>query len=195
MEGNGSAVMSNAGRVRSMNPKKFGLWIFMITVVMIFASLTSAYIVKKAEGDWLLIEFPQLFKLTSLLILLSSVSMHFAYIAAKRNSIRNIRIGLGITAVLAIAFSVGQYFSWGELVDQGVFFVGNPAGSFIYVFTGLHVAHLLGGLIFLLIVVKRAFAYRVHSKSMLSIEMCTTYWHFLGGLWLYLYLFLLANNS
>ena len=186
--------MSNAGRVRSMNPKKFALWIFMITVVMIFASLTSAYIVKKAEGDWLLIEFPQLFKLTSVLIVLSSISMHFAYIAAKRNNLFNIRLGLGITGVLAIAFTVGQYMSWGELVAQGVYFVGNPAGSFIYVFTGLHVAHLAGGLIFLLVVVRRSFAYRVHSKSLLSIELCTTYWHFLGGLWLYLYLFLLSNN-
>ena len=189
-----TAVMSNAGRVRSMNPKKFALWIFMITVVMIFASLTSAYIVKKAEGDWLLIEFPQLFKLTSVLIVLSSISMHFAYIAAKRNNLFNIRLGLGITGVLAIAFTVGQYMSWGELVAQGVYFVGNPAGSFIYVFTGLHVAHLAGGLIFLLVVVRRSFAYRVHSKSLLSIELCTTYWHFLGGLWLYLYLFLLSNN-
>ncbi len=189
-----AAVMSNAGRVRSMNPKKFALWIFMITVVMIFASLTSAYIVKKAEGDWLLIEFPQLFKLTSVLIVLSSVSMHFAYIAAKKNNLFNIRLGLAITGVLAIAFTVGQYLSWGELVEQGVYFVGNPAGSFIYVFTGLHVAHLAGGLIFLMVVVRRSFAYRVHSKSLLSIELCTTYWHFLGGLWLYLYLFLLSNN-
>ena len=189
-----AAVMSNAGRVRSMNPKKFALWIFMITVVMIFASLTSAYIVKKAEGDWLLIEFPQLFKFTSVLIVLSSVSMHFAYIAAKRNNLFNIRLGLAITGVLAIAFTIGQYLSWGELVEQGVYFVGNPAGSFIYVFTGLHVAHLAGGLIFLMVVVRRSFAYRVHSKSLLSIELCTTYWHFLGGLWLYLYLFLLSNN-
>ncbi len=190
-----SGILTVAGRVRSMNPKKFALWIFMISVLMIFASLTSAYIVKKAEGDWLLIEFPQMFKITSLLIILSSVSMHFAYLSAKRNNIQNIRIGLAITGVLAIAFSLGQYLSWGELVEQGVFFVGNPAGSFIYVFTGLHVAHLLGGLIFLLIVVRRAFAYRVHSKNMLSIELCATYWHFLGGLWLYLYIFLIVNNS
>ena len=182
------------GKVRSVNPKMFGLWIFMVTVVMIFISLSSAYIVKKAEGDWLLIQFPQMFKYTSVLIVLSSLSMHFAYIASKRNNLLNIRLGLGITGLLAIAFTVGQYWSWSELVEQGVFFVGNPAGSFIYVFTGLHVAHLLGGLIFLMIVLRKAFAYQVHSKSMLSIQLCATYWHFLGGLWLYLYLFLILNN-
>ena len=191
---NVNEIAATTVRVRSMNAKKMALWIFLGTVVMIFASLTSAYIVKKSEGDWLIVQFPELFKLTSLFITLSSISMHFAYISSKRNNLFNIRLGLLITAVLAVAFSVGQYMSWSELVEQGVYFVGNPAGSFIYVFTGLHVAHLLGGLVFLLIVLRRAFDYKVHSKSMLGIELCTTYWHFLGGLWLYLYIFLIVNN-
>jgi cytochrome c oxidase subunit III len=181
-------------RVRSMHPKKFAMWLFIISVVMIFASLTSAYIVKKAEGNWSLIEFPSLFKLTSVLIVLSSATIQFAYISAKRNNLLSIRIGLSLTALLAIGFAIGQYFSWGQLVDQGVFFVGNPSGSFIYVFTGLHVAHLFGGLIFLLVVLINSFKYKVHSKNLAQLEMCITYWHFLGGLWLYLYLFLILNN-
>lgn len=181
-------------RVKSMNPKKFAMWLFIISVTMIFASMTSAYVVKKAEGDWLLIDFPSMFNITSVFIILSSVSMQFAYFSAKRNNLLNIRIGLVITAVLAIAFTVGQYLSWGELVEQDVYFVGNPAGSFVYIFTGLHVVHLLGGLVYLTIVLVKAFKYKVHSKSLTQIEMCTTYWHFLGGLWLYLYLFLILNN-
>ncbi len=194
MEKVANVIKQEEGKVRSVNPKLFGLWTFMVTVVMIFISLSSAYIVKKADGDWLLIQFPQMFKVTSVLIVLSSLSMHFAYLASKRNNLLNIRVWLAITGLLAIAFCVGQYWSWGELVDQGVFFVGNPAGSFIYVFTGLHVAHLFGGLIFLIIVLRRSFSYKVHSKSMLSIQLCAVYWHFLGGLWLYLYLFLILNN-
>ncbi len=181
-------------QVRSMHPKKFAMWLFMISVVMIFASLTSAYIVKKAEGNWSLIDFPSLFNVTSLLIVLSSASIQFAYISAKRNNLLNLKIGLAITGLLAIAFTMGQYFSWGQLVEQGVYFVGNPSGSFIYVFTGLHVAHLLGGLIFLTVVLINSFKYKVHSKNLAQIEMCITYWHFLGGLWLYLYLFLILNN-
>lgn len=120
--------------------------------------------------------------------------MHFAYISAKRNNIQNIRIGLAVTGILALAFIVGQVKAWGQLVDGGYHFVGNPASSFIYIFTGLHIVHLIGAVVFLLIVLAKAFKYKVHSKSMVRIEMCTTFWHFLGGLWLYLYLFLIFNN-
>ena len=180
--------------VRSMNPKKFAMWLFIITVTMLFAALTSAYVVKQSEGNWLDFEFPMLFNVTSVIIVISSISLQFSYWAAKKNNLAQIRFGLITTTVLAFAFLVGQYMSWGELVAQDVFFVGNPAGSFIYVFTGLHAAHLIGGIIFLLIVVVNAFKYQVHSKNLNQLEMCVTYWHFLGGLWLYLYLFLILNN-
>ena len=120
--------------------------------------------------------------------------MHFAYLSAKRNNIKSLRIGLIVTAFLAFLFVVGQYMAWGQLVEYGHYFVGSPSSSFIYVFTGLHVAHLLGAIVFLLIVLVKAFNYKVHSRSMTRIEMCTTFWHFLGGLWLYLYLFLTLNN-
>ena len=183
-----------ASNVRSMHPQKFAMWLFLVSVIMVFISLSSAYIVKKAVGEWVYINFPSLFRVTTLLIILSSVSMHFAYLSAKRNNINNIRIGLVITALLAFAFVVGQYFAWGQLVEAGHYFVGNPASSFIYVFTGLHIAHLIGALIFLFIVLGQSFKYKVHSKSLVRIEMCTTFWHFLGGLWLYLYLFLIFNN-
>lgn len=181
-------------RVRSMNPKKFAMWLFIITVTMLFASLSSAYIVKQSEGNWPIFEFPSLFNTTSVIIILSSISLHYSYISAKRDNLLQIRIGLVITTALAIAFLIGQYLSWGELVSQDVFFVGHPAGSFIYVFTGIHAAHLIGGLIFLGVVLYNAFNYKVHSKNMNQLEMCVTYWHFLGGLWLYLYLFLVLNN-
>ncbi len=182
------------GKVRAMNPKKFGLWLFIVSITMIFISLSSAYIVKQSEGNWLIFEFPDLFKTTSVIIVLSSVTMHWSYIAAKRNNLLHIRLGLIATAILAAAFMIGQYMAWDELVAQDVFFVGNPAGSFVYIFTGLHVAHVIGGVIFLAIMLTASFRYKVHSKSLTKIEMCTTYWHFLGGLWLYLYLFLVLNN-
>jgi len=180
--------------VRSMHPQKFAMWLFLVSVVMIFISLSSAYIVKKSIGEWVYIDFPSLFKVTTGLIILSSVTMHLAYLSARKNNIKNIRIWLVATALLAFAFVAGQYMAWGELVNSGHHFVGNPASSFIYVFTGLHIAHLIGAIVFLFIVLGQAFKYKVHSKSMVRIEMCTTFWHFLGGLWLYLYLFLIFNN-
>ena len=180
--------------VRRMHPKKFALWLFLITVVMIFVSLSSAYLVKKGAGNWEYIELPSLFQITTVIILLSSISMHYSYLAAKKDNLFHIRSGAVATGLLAIGFIYGQYLAWTEMVNNGAFFVGNPASSFIYVFTGLHIAHLIGGIVFLTLIIISAFRYQVHSKRLTRIEMCTTYWHFLGGLWLYLYIFLTFNN-
>jgi cytochrome c oxidase subunit 3 len=178
----------------SMHPKKFALWLFLVTVLMIFAALTSAYIVRQAEGNWLEYELPEIFWVTSGIVLLSSVSMQVAYFAAKRDNFIGLRIAMVFTVLLGFAFLVGQWYSWVALVDREVFFVGNPAGSFLYVFTGLHALHLISGVIFLIIVLISTCRYKVHSQALNTLEMATTYWHFLGGLWLYLFLFLLLNH-
>ncbi|MEM8969125.1 MAG: cytochrome c oxidase subunit 3 [Bacteroidota bacterium] len=180
--------------ILSMHPQKFALWLFIVTVVMIFAAFTSAYIVRRSEGNWLDFELPSLFGITSGIILLSSISMHWAYISAKKDRIAQLRIALVSTLVLGIAFLIGQFSAWGALVDIEVFFVGNPAGSFVYVLSGVHGLHIISALIFLVVVLVKAFRYRVHSKQMDTMEMCVTYWHFLDGLWLYLFLFLLLNR-
>lgn len=178
----------------SMHPKKFALWLFIVTVVMIFAAMTSAYIVRQSEGNWLDFEIPQTLWYTSGIIFLSSVTMHWAYVSAKKDNLSNLKLAMTLTFLLGMAFLVGQYESWKELVSMGVYFVGNPAGSFIYVLTGLHGLHLISGVIFLLLVFVNTFRYKVHAKSMVQMEMCATYWHFLDGLWLYLFLFLLLNH-
>ncbi|NVK50691.1 MAG: cytochrome c oxidase subunit 3 [Cyclobacteriaceae bacterium] len=178
----------------SMHPKKFALWLFMVTVVMIFAALTSAYIVRQAEGNWLEYDLPEIFWVTSGIVLLSSVFLHWAYISAKKDNLLQLRIGMTVAVLLGIAFLVGQWYSWVALVDRQVFFVGNPSGSFLYVFTGLHGLHLISGVIFLIIVLISSFRYKVHSQSMDTMEMATSYWHFLGGLWIYLFMFLLLNH-
>jgi len=178
----------------SMHPKKFALWLFMVSVVMLFAAFTSAYIVRQSEGNWLQFGLPQAFWITSGIILLSSFTMHWAYLSAKKDNLETVKLAMGITTTLGIAFLIGQFFSWQALVEQNVYFVGNPAGSFVYVFSGLHGVHLVGGVVFLFIVLFQTYRYKVHAKSLDQIEMCATYWHFLDGLWLYLFLFLLLNN-
>lgn len=188
------AYIEGAEQPIAMHPKKFALWLFIVTVVMIFASLTSAYIVRQSEGNWLEFDLPDIFWYNSAIIILSSVFLHWAYLAAKKDDLAKIRLGMIITTVLGFAFLVGQWYSWSALVDRDVFFVGNPAGSFLYVFTGLHALHLVSGVIFLIIVLISSFRYQVHSKNMDRMEMCVTYWHFLGGLWLYLFMFLLLNH-
>ena len=177
-----------------MHPKKFALWLFMVSVVMLFAALTSAYVVKQSDGVWLDFVLPNLFVHTTWMILLSSVFMQMAYYYAKQDEIKKLRVFLILTVLTGGAFLVGQYVAWGDLVDQGIYFVGNPAGSFLYVLTAMHGLHLVSGLIFIIVVAIAAFRYKVHSKSLVQLEMSTTYWHFLGGLWLYLYLFLTLNH-
>jgi cytochrome c oxidase subunit 3 len=178
----------------SMHPKKFALWLFMVSVVMVFAGLTSAYIVRQAEGNWLEYDLPNIFYYTSGIALLSTITLHWAYFSAKKDNFLNLRIGMILTVILGISFLIGQWYSWVAMVDREVFFVGNPAGSFLYVFTGLHAAHLISGVIFLIIVLISTLRLKVHSKAMDTMEMATTYWHFLGGLWLYLFMFLLLNH-
>ena len=178
----------------SMHPKKFALWLFLVTVVMIFAALTSAYIVRQAEGNWLEYELPEIFWYTSGIVILSSIALQVAYYSAKKDNFVGLRLGMVLTVLLGIGFLIGQWYSWVALVDREVFFVGNPAGSFLYIFTGLHAVHLISGVIFLIIVLISTFRYKVHSQALNTLDMAATYWHFLGGLWLYLFLFLLLNH-
>ncbi|HSJ69529.1 MAG TPA: cytochrome c oxidase subunit 3 [Anditalea sp.] len=178
----------------SMHPKKFALWLFIVSVVMVFAGLTSAYIVRQAEGNWLEFNLPEIFYYSTGIIILSSVTMHWAYISAKSDNMSMLKLAMGVTTLLGLIFLVTQWYSWVALVDRDVYFVGNPSGSFLYVFTGLHALHLISGVIFLIIVLISALNYKVHSQNMARMEMCTTYWHFLGGLWLYLFMFLLLNH-
>ena len=192
---NTAVIFANRNfKLKSVNAKKFALWLFIVSICMLFAGLTSAYIVKKSDGRWLQFDMPDMFLYSTVVLVLSSVAMHWTYLKAKDNSLKAVKIGITATAAIAIAFFYMQYLSWIKLVAQDVFLVGNPSGSFVYIFSGLHLAHLIGGLVFLLVVFLDTMNYKVHSKSMLAIEMCTTYWHFLGGLWIYLYLFLVMNN-
>lgn len=183
-----------ARRPMSMHPMKFATWLFIVSIVMIFAALTSAYVVRKAEGNWLEFNLPDMFYYTSGIILLSSVTMHIAYASIKRDLFDRAKIFITITAILGVIFCYGQFIAWGELVNNNVYFVGNPSGSFVYVFSGLHGVHIVSGIVFLIIVLINIFRSKIHSKNMSLMEMCTTFWHFLDGLWLYLFGFLLLNT-
>jgi cytochrome c oxidase subunit 3 len=187
-------IVEEAKSQMSMHPKKFALWLFIVTVIMIFAALTSAYIVRQADGNWVLFDLPNLFLITTGIILLSSATMHWTYVSVKNNRLESAKVAIVITTILGVAFLIGQYMAWGEMVNQSVYLVGNPSGSFVYVISGLHGVHIVGGLVFLLVVMVSVFRLKIHSKNLLQIEMCATYWHFLDGLWLYLFVFLLLNR-
>jgi cytochrome c oxidase subunit 3 len=181
-------------KTMSMNPKRFLLWMFMVSIVMIFASLTSAYIVRQAEGNWLAYELPQLLWTSTFILIVSSVTAQLAYRAGKMDNLGALKSYLSLTVILGVVFLVTQVYSWGVLVDNDVYFVGNPSGTFLYVIMGVHGLHLVSGIIYLLIMLVRGFRYKVHSKNLLHLGLSVSYWHFLDGLWLYLFIFLLLNH-
>ena len=168
------------------------LWVAMGSMVMLFGGLTSGYIVRKEEVDWLLIDLPVPFYLSTLLICLSSLAMFWATRSAKGGQLSNVKIGLGLTLVLGLGFVGSQFMAWQQLVDAGFYLSGSGvSASFLYVLTGLHLAHLAGGLIAVLVTFLNSLTEQYNAQRMRGIELCSIYWHFLGALWVYLLLFLL----
>jgi cytochrome c oxidase subunit 3 len=187
-------IVEEAKRPLSMNPKKFALWLFMMSVIMLFGAWTSAYLVKRADAGWAEIVLPDIFWINTGIVLLSSVTMIVAYFAAKRDKIKWLKFSLAATMILGISFLVGQYYAYVEMVSLKEHFTGsNVSHSFLWILPAVHGLHIVSGLIFLVVVLIGAFRFRIHSKNMNQLEMCATYWHFLGGLWLYLFVFLLLN--
>jgi len=188
-------IVEEAKKPLAMNPKKFAMWLFIVTVCMLFAAWTSAYIVKRAEAGWAEIVLPNQFYVNSVIIVISSFTMFWAQWSARRDNLEMVKLALSITTALGISFLVGQWIAWQKLVTlQEHFSGGNVSHSFLYVLTGIHGLHIVGGVVFLIIVLISTFKYKVHSRNMTQIELCSTFWHFLGVLWLYLFVFLLLNK-
>lgn len=169
------------------------LWIGIISIIMMFAGLTSAYIVRADNGNWLLFNLPDMFFVSTAVIITSSITMFFALKMAKNNNTKGIVIGLVATFILGLVFSYTQYLGWTELWSKGIVPAGkysNASGSFLYVLTGLHLAHLFGGLISLFVTLINSLRGRYSAGNTLGLELCSIYWHFLDILWVYLFLFL-----
>lgn len=165
----------------------------MGSIVMIFAGLTSAYVISKNRPDWLKdFVLPQAFLWSTIAIVLSSVTFHFAKKAMSRNNRSGTTIMLGLTLALGLLFVFLQFQGFGQVVDAGYFFTGSQSTittSFLYVVVLVHIAHLIGGLISLLIVIYNHYKQKYNSDQMLGIELSAMFWHFLDFLWLYLFLF------
>ncbi len=178
-------------RRNRMHPKKFALLIACASILMMFAAFTSAYIVRQAAGNWLEFRLPDLFYLNTGVILLSSLSLHSSYLAFKRGKTRMYRLFLVGALMLGMAFLVLQYQGWQALTAIGVELTTNPSGSFVYVISGVHAAHILGGIAVLLVAILHAFVlqHRVTPARKLRFELTLIYWHFVDLLWVYLLVF------
>jgi cytochrome c oxidase subunit 3 len=175
-----------------IHPQKFALLVSCASVVMLFAALTSAYVVRQAAGNWLEFPMPVLFLYSTLTLIVSSFTLHFSYNGFLAGNVKLYKYLLLLTFVLGILFIYLQYQGWMALVAMGVELGTNPSGSFLYVLSGLHAAHILGGLAAVFVAILHAFIlpYEVSAKRKLRFEMTQIYWHFVDVLWIYLIVFL-----
>jgi cytochrome c oxidase subunit 3 len=177
---------------KRIHPHKFTMWVAMGSIVMAFAGLTSAYIVKKNQSSWLEFDLPVVFWYSTVVILLSSVTMHLATKAFKAREMGRYRSLMTITAALGVLFIVLQYLGFVNLEANNIALVGpksNSAASFLFVITGLHMLHVLGGVIALLVMFIRAYSSKTKTYSSVPVEVVGTYWHFVDVLWIYLFIF------
>lgn len=191
-----SQIANSIGRPkRGVSPILFALWISMGSMVMLFGSLTSAYVVRHAAGNWLEFRIPDIFFYSTGVILLSSLVLHLSYWGFNNGKAGLYRMALPISLLLGIIFIVLQYQGWLALYNIGVPLDGNPSGSFFYVISGIHAAHVLGGIFALSVATLNAYSltYRPTEKRRKRFQLVVHYWHFVDFLWLYLFLFLLIQ--
>lgn len=220
--------------------KKMLVWIGVVTIAMFFAAFTSAYIVLQADHFWVKDSLPQMFTISTVVLLVSSVTIYMAKRSILAGNEGGLKLWLVVTFFLGLGFLGTQYLGWTELKEDGKFFVGtltnltgeygtdytimmggepvlyhdgnyykpgdinylepindrindtfNISGSFLYLLSGLHIVHLLGGIIWLIVLLVKAFGGKISAQNVLPLDLGSIYWHFLDILWVYLFLFLL----
>jgi cytochrome c oxidase subunit 3 len=177
-----SEAEKNAGAVLAA---RAGIWLGIAAIVMAFAALTSAIIVRQgSDPDWQHVQLPWMVYCNTVVILLSSLTLEMARRKPGEAPESGLR-WLQATLSLGMLFVMGQVFAWWELARRGVFLASNPSSSFFYVLTGIHGLHLLGGIVALAYVVARLGG-KERTVSGSLFEAVTIYWHFMGGLWVYL---------
>lgn len=179
----------NQAKRKSAKPM---LWVSMISMTMMFAGLTSAYVVSRKRDDWVSFDLPASFYTSTILIVLSSIT----FILAKRfikNDNRNFTtIALLATFILGIGFIYFQLQGFNELMNSGLFFTGEQStvkSSFVFGITGAHIAHIIAGLVVLLTVLINHLRSKYNSSDNLGLQLGAIFWHFVDILWIYLFLF------
>jgi cytochrome c oxidase subunit 3 len=174
---------------------RLGMYVALAGVVMLFTALTSAYIVRAASSnDWHPIAMPSILWLSTLVIVTSSFVLETARRAVKQQRDGVYGRWLIITTVLGITFLASQLMAWRQLARHGIYLSSNPHSSFFYLLTAAHGVHLLGGILALGYLLLRTRKTRVgvaaESKRVGAVDAVSIYWHFMDGLWVYLFLLL-----
>jgi cytochrome c oxidase subunit 3 len=177
---------------KKIHPHKFTLWVALGSIVMMFAGLTSAYVVKRDLPGWTTFSIPKAFWYSTTVMLVSSLTVQMALRAFKEREMLQYRSLLTTTAVLGVVFVLLQWVGFREIWNSGITLRGSGGGQFLYVIAGLHAVHVLGGVIALLYMVAKAYLSKVRSYDSIPVELMSTYWHFVDLLWIYLFIFFMA---
>jgi cytochrome c oxidase subunit 3 len=176
---------------KKIHPHKFTLWVALGSIVMMFAGLTSAYVVKREQPNWTTFDMPRIFWYSTMIMLASSLTIQVALRSFKDREMRRYRALVVATLCMGIVFVVLQWIGFNQIWHQGITLKGAGAAQFLYIIFGLHALHVLGGVIALGIMFIRAFNRRYRSYNPVPIEIAATYWHFVDLLWIYLFVFFL----
>lgn len=230
----------NEEKEKAARSKRIMMWLGVISILMMFAGLTSGYVVLQADNYWVKFELPTGFWISTGVIIASSLTMFLAMGAVRKNELSKVKLYLLLTFTLGLGFMASQSKAWSQLINKGNFFVGkisdlkgeygkdyvimnqgaelnyidgnfyaasdislseplnekinqkfNTASGYLYVLTALHFVHVVAGIFVLLFVLFNAYRNKYSSENPVGMELASIYWHFLDGLWVYLFFFLL----
>lgn len=170
-----------------LNTAQVGLWALLGTLSMLFAGFTSAYLIRREGVDWRPLSTPPILWFNTALLFASSMTLEAARASVRDWRTEAVKRWVLATTLLGLSFLFGQLLAWRQLAAQGVFLSTNPHSSFFYMLTGIHAAHLLGGIFALLYALNRVRRRGWAPTQPTAINLCATYWHFVDGLWVYLF--------
>ena len=189
--GDGDEGVGDSSWAFPVSKGQMGLWLLLTGVAMLFAGLSSAYIVLRRMPEWQNVALPSLFWVNTFVLLASSVTMELTRRRLREGQVNSAKTWVSYTGILGLAFLVGQWVAWGQLVNTGVYLPTTLHSSFLYVLTGTHALHLLGGVVAIFYVLVQTLRNRYTAWNHEPVALCATYWHFLDGLWVYLFLLLI----
>ncbi len=175
----------------AFDPTRFGLLAFLGTVSMLFIGFTSALMLRRTSGDWQALQAPALLWANTLALGLSSLALELGRRRLRHGNLAGARLLVNATALLGLLFVAGQFLAWRSLAAQGIYLASHPSSSFFYLLTGVHLVHLAGGLVWLAAMAVKVWRL-VAPPHGDALALVALYWHFLGALWIYLLLVLLA---
>jgi cytochrome c oxidase subunit III len=164
-----------------------GLWMFLATVTMLFAAFTSAYVVRRSGSDWRHVALPSVLWWNSLVLFASSVAVEVAYRLGRQRRWVVSATAMGVALLLGVAFLAGQVVGWRQMVAAGVYLPTSPHSSFFFMLTGAHAVHVAAALIVLTWGAAGTVIVRDQRQWAARMRVCRTFWHYLGGVWLFLF--------